>query len=172
LGDREVSLPELETLALYLRVPLSYFLNPESNIQEELAPPQHPDKMKSMRALISERLKQARAAAGKSREECAQAAQIKPSTLSRYERGLADVPITELDRMAKFIGVDLFYFLQNESGAGSDLLDLEKLARLPADIRAFVLTTENVPYLRLAQKFRDIPAEKLNELGEVFLVVR
>lgn len=171
-GAREVSLPELELLALYLQVPLSYFVNPNSDIPRDLPAPPHPEKIKSLRAMIGERLKQARLTANKSREEAAHAANLKPSTLARYERGLGDIPITELERLAAFLGVNLFYFLQGEHEEQADVLDLEKLARLPKDARIFVLDPDNLPYLRMAQKFRDLPHDKLKELGEILLIVR
>ena len=172
-GAREISLPELEMLALYLQIPLSYFLNPDSNVAEEMPAPPQPEKIKSLRVLIGTRLKQARLAAGKSREESASAARIKPSSLARYERGLGDMPITELERLAAFLGVNLFYFLQDDRpDEASEILDLEKLARLPRDVRAFALNPDNLPYLRMAQKFRDLPHDKLKELGEILLIVR
>ncbi len=171
-GAREVSLPELEMLALYLQVPLSYFINPDSSIQEDMPAPPQPEKIKSLRAMIGERLKQARVSAGKSREDCAQVARIKPSALARYERGLGDVPITQLERLAAFLGVNLFYFLQDQRAEQIDVLDLEKLARLPKEVRMFVLNSDNLPYLRMAIKFRDLPHDKLKELGEILLIVR
>lgn len=172
-GMREISLPELELLALYLQIPLSYFLNPDSNVPDDAPAPPQPEKIKALRALIGERLKRARLTAAKSREECAHAAQIKPSTLSRYERGLGDIPLTDLERLAAFLGVNLFYFLLDpQRDESTQVLDLEKLARLPKDVRGFVLNPENLPFLRLAQKFRDLPHDKLKELGEIFLIVR
>jgi transcriptional regulator with XRE-family HTH domain len=173
-GTREISLTELESLALYLQAPLSYFLDSDSSIEEEKSPAPQPEKIKSLRAMIGERLKQARLAASKSREECAKATGVKPGTVGRYERGLGDIPITELERLAKFLGVNLFYFLQDDTGGddSGEVLDLEKLARLPKETRAFVMNADNMPYLRMAMKFRDLPADKLKELGEILLVVR
>lgn len=171
-GAREISMTELETLSLYLQIPLSYFLSADSNVEEEILAAPKPEEIKSIRTMIGDRLKQARGAAGKSREECAQAVSIKPAALSRYERGLGDIPISELERLAKFLGVNLFYFLQNQYGSEeSSVLDLEKLAQLPIELRSFALNPDNMPYLRMAMKFRDLPHDKLKELGEIFLVV-
>ena len=173
-GAREISLTELENFALYLQVPLSYFVSDDSMIQQETPVPSSPEKIKSLRSMIGERLKQARLSTGKSREECAQAVRIKPATLSRYERGVGDIPITELERLAKFLGVNLFYFLQDADGneESGEVLDLEKLSHLPKEVRGFALNPDNMPYLRMAMKFRDLPHDKLKELGEILLVVR
>jgi transcriptional regulator with XRE-family HTH domain len=143
-------------------------------IEEQVPEPPSPEEARARRTQLGTRLKQARLAAGKSKEECAQAIERKPSVISRYERGLGDIPITELDRLARCLQVNLDYFVEDRAareGIGS-VLDLEKLARLPKDVRAFVLDSANLPYLRMAMKFGDLPTDKLKELGEILLVVR
>jgi transcriptional regulator with XRE-family HTH domain len=173
-GARDISLPELELIALYLQTPLSFFLSGETMmIQEEIPQPPTPEEMRTRRALIGAKLKQARLAAGKSKAECAQAIERKAATMGRYERGASDIPITELDTLARFLNVNLYYFVEREASKESaDLLDFERLARLPKEVRLFVLDASNLPYLRMAMKFRDLPAQRLQELGEILLVVR
>jgi len=173
-GTREISLPELELLALFLQVPLSFFLNEGSKIEEEIAHPPTQEEMRTRRALLGTKLKQVRLSAGRTREECAEAIGRKAATLSRYERGRGEIPITELDRLARFLGVDLYYFIEESAageGAGS-VLDLESWARLPKEVHSFVLDPANLPYLRMAMKFGDLPTDRLKELGEILLVVR
>ncbi len=173
-GTREISLPELELFALYLQVPLSFFLSLESMVEEDVPKPPSVEEMRIRRSMIGAKLKQARLAAGKTKEETAQAIKRTPAALLRYERGLTDVPITELDQLAHLFKVNLFYFISDDSkvaGRGP-VMDLERLARLPKDVRAFVLDSNNLPYLRMAMKFGDLPIEKLKELGEILLVVR
>ncbi len=172
-GARDLSLPELELIALYLQTPLSFFISGESTIEEEVPQAPKPDQMRARRVTLGAKLKQARQAAGKSKEECAHAIGRKPGTLGRYERGVGEIALPELDTLARFLGVNLFYFVENtDDASATSLLDLEKLARMPREVRALVLDPGNLPYLRLALKFRDIPAERLNELGEIMLVVR
>jgi transcriptional regulator with XRE-family HTH domain len=172
-GAREISLPELEHLALYFQMPLSFFVKAETSI--EVAKPQPPNlaEARARRAALGAKLKQARLAAGKSKEECAQAIGRKAGTIGRYERGASEIPITELERLAQFLQVNLFYFIavQTDDDA-SGLMDLEKLARLPKEVRAFVLDPDNLPYMRMAMKFGDLPSDRLQELGEILLVVR
>jgi transcriptional regulator with XRE-family HTH domain len=129
--------------------------------------------MRTRRALIGAKLKQARLAAGKSKEECAQAIGRKTTMLGRYERGLTDLSLGELDLLARYLGVNLYYFVERkDSEDAAALLDLERLIRMPKDVRAFVLDANNLPYLRMAMKFRDLPTDRLQELGEILLVVR
>lgn len=172
MGTRDISLPELEKLALYLNMPLSFFLHGDStDVEQALPTPPTPEEMRIRRSMIGAKLKQARVAAGVSKEQCAQAVGRSSSMLDRYERGQTDIPVAELERLAALLRVNMTYFLQ-DGGARRDVLDLESWSRLPPDLRAFVLDMNSLPYLRMAQKFRDLPSNKLQELGEILLVVR
>ncbi len=172
MGTRDISLPELERLALYLNMPLSFFLHGGSTqVQPAQPAPPTPDEMRVRRSMIGAKLKQARMAAGKNKEECAQAIARTTGMLARYERGQVDIPVAELERLANLLGVNMTYFVQ-DGGARREVFDLENWSRLPSDVRTFVLDPNSLPYLRMAQKFRDLPAAKLQELGEILLVVR
>jgi transcriptional regulator with XRE-family HTH domain len=169
-GTRSVSMPELEILSFYLRTPLTFFFDREAAFQEEIPQPPTEAEMRTRRALMGVKLKQARLAAGKTKEDCAQAIGRNLATIGRYERGMGDIPITELDRLANLLGVNLYYFAEKKSV--EDTLDLDKLARIPKEVRAFVLDSDNLAYVRMAMKFADLPSDRLKELGEILLVVR
>ena len=171
-GTRDISLPELEILAHYLQTPYSFFFDKNPAAQEQVPPPPTDSEMRTRRALIGAKLKQARLAEGKSKEECAQAIGRTPSMMGRYERGLSDIPMTELDRLAHFLNVNLFYFVEKKQADAAGMLDLDKIARLPKEVRAFVTDPANLTYLRMAMKFADLPTDRLKELGEILLVVR
>jgi len=172
-GAREISLPELELVALYLQTPLSFFVSGEMTLEEKMPAPPSAAEMRTRRALIGAKLKQARLAAGKSKDECAQAIARKPATMGRYERGLTDIPLSELDTLARLLKVNLYYFVERANDAeAADVLDLERLAHLPREVRSFALDPNNLPYLRMAIKFGDLPSDRLKELGEIMLVVR
>jgi transcriptional regulator with XRE-family HTH domain len=172
LGIREISLPELEHLALFLQLPISFFLNGESPVENTAPQPPIPTQMRARRTALGIRLKQARLAAGKSKEECALVIGRKAGTIARYERGASEIPITELEQLARFLNVNLFYFIEDPSNdEAGGLIDLEKIARLSKEVRAFVFDPQNLPYMRMAMKFRDLPTDRLKELGEILLVV-
>ncbi len=172
-GAREISLPELEMLALYLQTPLSFFLNGDGQVEAETPRLPSQAEFRTRRALIGAKLKQARLAEGKSKDACARAIGHTSAMLGRYERGVTDIPITELDQLAQLLHVNFYYFLESNNEADvSGLNDLEKLARLPKEVHAFILNPNNLPYLRMAIKFSDLPTDKLKELGEILLVVR
>lgn len=172
-GNRDITLPELEVLALFLQTPLSFFFDADTRVVEAMPEPVRPEEMRTRRAMIGAKLKQARLTEGKSKEDCAQVIGRTPATLGRYERGLTDIPIVELERLAQFLRVNLHYFIERRPyETEMDVMDLERLAKLPRDARAFALDAGNLPYLRMAMKFADLPTNRLKELGEILLVVR
>jgi transcriptional regulator with XRE-family HTH domain len=174
MGTQEISLPELQMLALYLRVPLSFFISGQSTVKPETPTQPTPEEARALRGLIATKLKQARLAAGRTPEECAKLIGRSVAMYGRYERGLNDIPITELGALSEFLGLSVNSLVQEASGrkAAGDVMDLEAWSRLPTEVRAFVLDSSSLPYLRMAMKFRDLPVEKLQELGEILLVVR
>jgi transcriptional regulator with XRE-family HTH domain len=153
-----------------LRTPLSFFFDKEAAFHEEILQPPSESELRTRRAMMGAKLKQARMAAGKTKEECAQIIGRNLATIGRYERGVGDIPITELDRLANLLGVNLYYFAEKKSV--EDTLDLDKLARIPKEVRAFVLDPGNLAFVRTAMKFADLPVDQLKELGEILLVVR
>ncbi|HEX7593286.1 MAG TPA: helix-turn-helix transcriptional regulator, partial [Anaerolineae bacterium] len=85
-GAREISLPELEHLALFLQMPLSFFFNGgESTIEREVPRSPSAAETRARRAALGVKLKQARLAAGKTRDDCAQSIGRKAATIGRYE---------------------------------------------------------------------------------------
>ena len=170
-GAHDIALPELEILSLYLQTPLSFFFSKETPAAEIPQPPSESE-MRTRRAFIGTKLKQARLAESATKEECGQAIGRNAATIGRYERGGADIPIGELDQLARFLRVNLYYFIEKKQGDLTGLLDLDKLARMPKDVREFVLDPANLTYLRMAIKFADLPTERLKELGEILLVVK
>ena len=171
-GTRDTTLPELEILAYYLQTPFSFFFDKHNPVPEEMFPPPTETEMRTRRAFVGTKLKQARLADGKTKEECAQVIGHRAATIGRYERGQADIPISELDQLAHYLSVNLYYFIVMSQADATGMLDLDKLARMPKETRAFVTDPANLAYIRMAMKFADLPPERLQELGEILLVVR
>ncbi len=172
MGTHDISLPELEKLSLYLKMPLSFFLHGDpADVIEAVPVPPKAEEMRVRRSMIGAKLKQARLAAGMSKEQTTQAIGRTTAVLDRYERGQVDIPVVELEHLANLLRVTMTYFV-GDNGARSDVLDLNNWSRLPSDLRTFILDPNSLPYLRMAQKFRDLPTNKLQELGEILLVVR
>lgn len=173
MGMRDISLPELEIIASYFKMPVSALLSRNPTLAEE-PPPPNPEELSARRKMVGDRLRQARQAAGKSFEECCQAIGVKSETLYCYEDGQEDIPLTDLIALANFLQLDIGYFVRSREPRRSaqGIADFETWARLPQDLRSFVADANSLPFLRIAQKLKELPGAKLQELGEILLVVK
>jgi transcriptional regulator with XRE-family HTH domain len=112
-GQKDITLPQLETLARLYGRPVTYFLQDE-------VPPDEPPVREShdivrQRALLRQKLigvqlRQARQCAGKSLKDVAKALGVSGRRVNQYECGQRDVPLSELETLAAFYSIPLETF--------------------------------------------------------------
>jgi transcriptional regulator with XRE-family HTH domain len=173
-GRRDVSLPQLEVMALVYRVPITYFWSDEpmgENGDDGELPVEQA--MSLRRRVIGVLLRQARTEAGLSQKELAQMLGCPSSRISSYEFGRTDIPLPELESLAQHLSVPISYFLdqgirpQGDQVAGVD--ELERLAQLPEDVRKFMSEPGNLLYVRVAMQLSGLSAESLRNVAEGLL---
>lgn len=92
-GLREITLPELETIAELCDVPLGFFFDPEASVDDERTNAPDPSVPRLQRKLVGLQLRQARQCAGKSLKELAAALAVPARHVSDYENGEREVPV-------------------------------------------------------------------------------
>ena len=120
-GDASPSLPELEALAFYLRIPLDYFWGREvlDEIQKE---PQVFEKDRLMRLRnrgIGASLRKARLEAGITSLELANTVSISEEQLNKYELGAESVPLPELELLANNVNTTIKDFQDSRGPIGT-----------------------------------------------------
>lgn len=102
---------------------------------------------------IGTRIREARLMRQKTLEEVAQAAALKPSTISKYETGMVrNIPVINIMNISRFLDVSPYYILgMEEPDNGAILLSVaeqslvEKFRRLtPADQKTIDLLAERL----------------------------
>lgn len=193
-GKRDISLPQLEILAVLFRTPIEYFWSDGSSVLA-VPKPRPATAIPLRQRIIGTLLRKARMDAGKTIKECALFLGYSPARISAYEYGQRDIPFFELQSLAEFIGVPITYFLDKDAGesamvspsaalpvsrpgrdgaavvpgpTGGDK-QLQQFLNLPEDIREFVLTPTSVLYLRVAMKLSSLSAETLRGIAEGLL---
>lgn len=113
LGEKDISLPELEVVATLCNVPVMYFFDETVMV----TPPKVPSgrALELRRKIIGALLKQARTEANISQKECAVATGISTRRLSQYEYGEKDIPLSELETLARHLNVSMDYFVVPQS---------------------------------------------------------
>jgi len=177
LGEVGLTLPQLESVAHVLHVPLSRFLGdvelPDDGREGAAVP--YADIMTTRRKIIGVILRQSRMQAGRTVEDTGAALDLTPDQLEAIERGEAEIGLAELEALAgelglpfdAFVAEDLVAFpTEVEEGGGGELP-----AHIADEIRDFVLQPINLPYLQIAQNLSEMPAETLRQIAAGLLEI-
>ena len=170
-GTYTVSLPELEVLAMYFHVPMSYFWNGELPTAEEET---DYDAYRLLRQrIVAVLLRQARLQSRSSLEELSEATGIDPERLSSFESGSEPIPYFELQKLAESLDVPMHHFEGSQLGPlarhESNLKVQKNVQELPDEIRNFVGEPINLSYLQTAKRLSEMDVDKLRAIAEGIL---
>lgn len=174
-GRRDPSLPQIEAMAYYLRMPVFALLDEAASAaQTTWRAAIDVGEIQNLRAhVIGVRLKQARQRRGETVRQAAQAAGVSPSRLSVYELGERPIPITELESLMAHYELTWADLLDVGIGPlGEAQLYHQQHAQfdaLPSDVREFVADPQALPYLRAAMRLRDFPPEQARAAGQALI---
>ena len=176
-GAQAPSLPELETLAFVLDIPVEYFwerasLNtgqverPAVSTLESLLPLRH--------RIISVLLRKSRLEADISLEELSRYVEIPAEQLKRYESGTQPIPLPDLEVISVALNLSIREF-QDQSGPigkwAQQKKAIEGFLELPPEMQQFVSKPVNLPYLELAQRLSEMSVDRLRNVAEGLLEI-
>jgi len=176
LGQESLTLPQLESLAHVLHVPLSFFLDEGASLKAGAAEPiPYDNLMLVRRKLIGVVLRQARSEAGQSLDELALSVGVPPEYLAGVELGEAQIPLVQLQVLADTLGIPITEFVSEEAALSAPEKgnghEAESLGHLPAEIREFIQKPINIPYLQIAMNLSQMPAETLRQIASGLLEI-
>lgn len=172
-GRHDLSLPELEILANFLKTPVSAFFDkPERLVVEEPELPR--EQILDLRQrIIGALLRKARVESGKSPKDVAEAIGVSTQRLTEYEFGAKPVPVAQLQELADVLDVSMSYFIDEGVGVigEQELLrhQFDRFGDLPEDVRRFVTNPSNLSYLRVAQRLSDMTTAQLRNIAAAIL---
>ncbi len=174
-GEKEASLPQLEAVAYYLRVPVHTLLGMNTLATAE-KPPANLDEIIRLRGhIVGARLKQARMTRGESAHDTAEAVGLSSATLQSFEMGKKQPSITELEALMAHFTLTLDDMLDMGIGPLGEAQQLHQqraqFDTLPAELRGFVCDPKSLPTLHLAARLRNLPPEQLKALSAAFGVL-
>jgi transcriptional regulator with XRE-family HTH domain len=176
-GLASPSLPELELLAYFLEVPLSYFwsdrvLSEQRNGARPTLPTAEITALRNR--IIGVQLRQARQAARLPAEQLAADLDVAPAALAAYEAGLAAMPVATLQAAAARLGLPMEHFAEDQGPVGDwdrTRRALERVRQLPPELREFVSQPMNESFLRLAWRLSELPVDKLRSIAASLLEI-
>ncbi|HEX5837622.1 MAG TPA: helix-turn-helix transcriptional regulator [Anaerolineales bacterium] len=173
-GERSPSLPELEALVYYLGLPLDHFWSKEIK-STSTSPIKNIDLSKLMairQRKIGALLRQERMNASMSIRSLANKTGIAGARIKAYELGESPIPLPELEVLVAALGGRVESFFDRHGPIGQWMLSEEavrEFLELPLELRQFVATPVNRPYLELAMKLSSMSRDKLRAVAENLL---
>ena len=173
-GRRAPSLPELETLVYYLKLPISRFWGREV-ISETPSPVESLDLTRLIalrQRMIGALLRQERINSNVSLKRVTDELGISQARMKSYELGERAIPVPELESILTVMGSRIETFFDQNGPVGqwmSNQKAMQKFLDLPEEIQDFVCQPVNRPYLELAMKLSDMSRERLRSVAEGLL---
>jgi transcriptional regulator with XRE-family HTH domain len=173
-GRRSPSLPELEVLVYYLKLPIDHFWGNEA-ISDDASPTDPLDLPRLLlvrQRMIGALVRQAREQANMSVRTLAHDTGIKSGYIKAYELGERAIPVPELEIMLEALGARVDGLFDQNGPVGQWMLEqkaMRDFLKLPSDLRAFASQPVNIPYLELARKLSSMSTERLRSVAEDLL---
>jgi transcriptional regulator with XRE-family HTH domain len=175
-GRRAISLPQLEQLSLFFRLPISQLLSSEPiKLESSLNSAQTNLRLELRNRMIGILLKKQRVEQNLPLSTVAEKLDILENILASYESGIMGIPIAHLEKLAQIYKIDFESLAQKDLDAvGQKLQNQEaanRVSELPLDLQAFVSNPQNAPYLRISQSLSELPVQRLREIAEGLLEI-
>ncbi len=173
-GRKAPSLPELETLVYFLKIPIDHFWGSES-ISDDVAIPSDLDlpRLIAIRhRMIGAFLRQARMDASLSMKAVAEQSGISTGRLKAFELGERPIPLPELESLLHIMNVQIETFFDQDGPVGQWIKqqeNMQQFSQLPVELQEFICQPINKPYLELARKLSEMSTDKLRSVAENLL---
>lgn len=175
-GVESPSLPELEALAFYLKIPMDYFWGREviDLSHNEIRTYEKDRLMRLRNRVIGAYIRQARLQAGLTALELASIADISEAQLNSYELGEESIPLPVLEVLANGVNRTIKDFQDNRGPIGTWIKQqraMQHFVELSPELQDFISKPINRPYLEIAQRLSEMSVEKLRAVAEGLLEI-
>jgi len=175
-GTDAPSLPEIETFAFTLNIPLEHFWGNQTITSKPiLNTPQQTQRLMQLRnRIIGTIIRVTRNKLNFSVTQLSEKTGIPDKLLSSYELGEKPIPLPELEMIAKALDKSIESFFDTQGTVGnwnSQQKAVQKFLELSPEVREFICKPVNRPYLELTIRLSELSAEKLRSIAESLLEI-
>ena len=169
-GAHILSLPDLEILAIYLKVPMAHFWG--GQVLSEETERDYQQIIAIRQRIIGALLRQARIESGRSLDDVAQHLNLSNQQIQLYEMGQDPIPYFKLEQLARYLGHTLDHFSDGHgplSRHETEQKVYRRFAQMPLEMKAFVTEPINISYLETAVRLSELDVRKLRSIAEGLL---
>lgn len=175
-GLKSPSLPQLEMIALSLKVPIDYFWKEDIRSGYfENTENLHIEHHISLRNLsIGKLLKEARIKANLSYKDIREKTSITPGRLKKYENGESSMQVPELDLLCELLNLRVIDIISTDNPVGEWIHEQKAITdfkNLSLETQEFVSLPINQPYIKLATRLSTLSADQLRAVAEGLLEI-
>lgn len=176
LGQRHVTLPQLEAMALAFNIPVTYFWSKGVLEEPDVTFPTR-EAMVLRQRIIGALLRQARTEADRSEHDLANMLGISTNTITDYEFGREPIPLQDLEAITEYLDISINYFIDDGIQPGTNgykeptLNEIADFSQLPQEVREFLANPANLLYVNIAMRLSELSADTLRSLAEGLLEV-
>ena len=173
-GRKAPSLPELESLVYFLKIPIDHFWGNDFISDEIESTPDLdlPQLIGIRHRMIGAFLRQGRMDASLSMKAVAEQIGVSTSRLKAYELGERPISLPELEALLRVLGGQIELFFDQGGPIGQWIKQqksTQQFRQMPAELQEFVCQPINKPYLELARKLSEMSTDKLRSVAENLL---
>jgi transcriptional regulator with XRE-family HTH domain len=174
-GELAPSLPELETYAFYLNIPIDHFWGNEPYIPPTEQEPELDENLHVVRhAEIQSFLLNQRDQQNLTIEQLSQLTSIPTEKLQQFDASQVAIPLPELELIIRELGIKLEDLVDPNGTAGlwrAQLGSARQFLELPEELKKFVCQPVNQPYLELAMRLSNLSSDHLRGIAEGILEI-
>ena len=175
-GNQSPSLPEIESLAYYLDIPLEHFWGSQSLSQPiSTNPPETEQNRRQERdRIIGERLTQGVNNSRLTLEQLASRTGLTVETIEAYQKGEQSIPLPELETLAEALNISMEELADDSGAIGAWRIErraVKQFVELPPEIQDFISRPINRSFIELAVRISQMPSDRLRTIAESLLEI-
>lgn len=169
-GEYDISLPELEALAIFLEVPMGHFWGSET--LKTKPEPDYSQMIALRHRVVGVVLRQLRLQSQKSHQDLAEALGVDVAVIQSYESGQTAVPYLHLEQLCRAMGAGVDQFVEEHGPLGRHEAEFKlhkQFNQMSPEMQSFLINPVNIRYLETAKKLSEMDVAKLRQVAENIL---
>lgn len=172
-GEYSVTLPDLEVLALYLKVPMGYFWGTDQLLEAKTV--NYAGMLDLRQRVIGAMLRQLRLQARQTTASLAEVLEISDDDYQAYETGSKSIPYLQLEQLCRHLDISINHFVDDQHGPLRRHQAEQRLQKifdsLDVDMQTFLANPTNVSYLETAKTLSEMDVQRLRQVAESLLEI-